>query len=460
MAPANAFAMMMNAGAKKAEPPKKASGSTSTAGGSKGKAATTGAASKSVKEVAATPIVHKPTFKGSGLGAGPKHIVDIDNQPWVENRPKNLGEVSAQDHTVAVLKKTLGSSNVRNSSLDPFKVIDPDFCSGPRRSGALQLPHMLFYGPPGTGKTSTILALCKQLFGPDLYRSRVLELNASDERGITVVREKIKNFAKLTVTTNHDPNYPAPPYKIIILDEADSMTQDAQSALRRIMETHSRITRFCLICNYVTRIIEPITSRCSKFRFKPLDVSSTSFRLKEICLKESANFNLSHSSSSSSKALQALIKTSDGDLRRAITYLQSASRLHAADKTPLTARSVQEIGGVVPDHIMARIAEALGVEIPEGDIEMKEDVKPGFKKSGFELVQAAVEMITREGFSATQILTQLHDLLILDPLIPARAKATIAMCLGETDKCLTDGADEEMQLLSACARIRIAIVGK
>lgn len=121
---------------------------------------------------------------------------------------------------------------------------------------------MLFYGPPGTGKTSTILALCKQLFGPELYRSRVLELNASDERGISVVREKVKNFAKIAVSTNHDPNYPAPPYKIIILDEADSMTQDAQSALRRIMENHSRITRFCLICNYVTRSLSSFSPSC------------------------------------------------------------------------------------------------------------------------------------------------------------------------------------------------------
>lgn len=116
---------------------------------------------------------------------------------------------------------------------------------------------MLFYGPPGTGKTSTILALAKQLFGPTVFKSRVLELNASDERGISVVRDKIKNFAKIALSSPpaSEKDYPCPPYKIIILDEADSMTQDAQSALRRIMEAHSKITRFCLICNYVTRSV-------------------------------------------------------------------------------------------------------------------------------------------------------------------------------------------------------------
>ena len=134
---------------------------------------------------------------------------------------------------------------------------------------------MLFYGPPGTGKTSTILALARQLFGcafkflrlfassillsPDNFRTRVLELNASDERGISIVREKIKNFARQTpraeTIASDGKKYPCPPYKIIILDEADSMTQDAQAALRRIMENYARITRFCLVCNYVTRFV-------------------------------------------------------------------------------------------------------------------------------------------------------------------------------------------------------------
>lgn len=138
---------------------------------------------------------------------------------------------------------------------------------------------MLFYGPPGTGKTSTILALARQLFGyvtplcsryarnsrslsPENFRSRVLELNASDERGISIVREKIKNFARQTpraqAVSADGTVYPCPPYKIIILDEADSMTQDAQAALRRIMELYARITRFCLVCNYVTRYASPL----------------------------------------------------------------------------------------------------------------------------------------------------------------------------------------------------------
>ncbi|TVY32868.1 Replication factor C subunit, partial [Lachnellula occidentalis] len=184
-------------------------------------------------------------------------------QPWVEKyRPKNLSDVTAQDHTITVLQRNLQSSN---------------------------LPHMLFYGPPGTGKTSTILALAKELYGPDLVKSRVLELNASDERGISIVREKVKDFARMQLSNPsaaYRAQYPCPPYKIIILDEADSMTQDAQSALRRTMETYSKITRFCLICNYVTRIIDPLASRCSKFRFKSLDQGNAARRVEEIAVKE------------------------------------------------------------------------------------------------------------------------------------------------------------------------------
>ncbi|KZO95743.1 P-loop containing nucleoside triphosphate hydrolase protein [Calocera viscosa TUFC12733] len=346
----------------------------------------------------------------------PKHAVDPALQPWIEKyRPKTMDDISAQEHTVQVLKKTLGSNN---------------------------LPHMLFYGPPGTGKTSTILALSRQLFGPELFRSRVLELNASDERGISVVREKIKNFARQTpraADAEASRGYPCPPYKIIILDEADSMTQDAQAALRRVMETYAKITRFCLVCNYVTRIIEPLASRCSKFRFHTLDASSNRTRLEYVAHAEGVAVTPS--------VVDALISTSDGDLRRSITYLQSAHRLSASTTPPgeIQARDIQEIAGVIPDAVVNRFAGSLGVE--------GEDVDMDAKKGGYDGVRKAVQELVMGGYSAMQVLSQLHDIVILHPLLSGRQKSRCALIFAEVDKNLSDGADEELQLLDMGLRV-------
>ncbi|KAJ7285674.1 P-loop containing nucleoside triphosphate hydrolase protein [Mycena rebaudengoi] len=318
-----------------------------------------------------------------------KHIVDPALQPWVEKYTP-----------VAVLQKTLTSTN---------------------------LPHMLFYGPPGTGKTSTILALSRQLFGPDNFRNRVLELNASDERGISIVRDKIKNFARQTpraqAVASDGKTYPCPPYKIIILDEADSMTQDAQGALRRIMETYARITRFCLVCNYVTRIIEPLASRCSKFRFTPLDPTSSTSRLSYIANTENINVTPG--------VVDTLISTSSGDLRRAITYLQSASRLSSSTNppTPITPADIQEIAGVVPDSVVHDFAAVLGIEI-EGA--MAVDEPPKRTQNGFDPIQKKVKQLMREGYSASQLLSQ-------------------------ADKALCDGADEELWILEVGLRIHKAL---
>jgi replication factor C subunit 2/4 len=272
-----------------------------------------------------------------------------------------------------------------------------------------QLPHMLFYGPPGTGKTSTVLALAKELYGPELIKTRVLELNASDERGISIVREKVKDFARMQLSNpspSYRAQYPCPPYKIIILDEADSMTQDAQSALRRTMETYSKITRFCLICNYVTRIIDPLASRCSKFRFKSLDQGNAKRRVEEIAEWEGVKLE--------DGAAETLIKCSEGDLRKAITFLQSAARLVGAvqvkddrdededrmdvdvdvdekESRIVTIKSVEDIAGVIPDATIEKLVKAM---------------QQKSKGLVYDAVSKVVTDIVADGWSATQLVTQ------------------------------------------------------
>ncbi|KXH49036.1 replication factor C [Colletotrichum simmondsii] len=348
-------------------------------------------------------------------------------QPWVEKyRPKTLSDVTAQDHTVTVLQRTLQASN---------------------------LPHMLFYGPPGTGKTSTVLALAKELYGPEMIKSRVLELNASDERGISIVREKVKDFARMQLTnpTNeYKKRYPCPPFKIIILDEADSMTQDAQSALRRTMETYSKITRFCLICNYVTRIIDPLASRCSKFRFKSLDQTNTKKRLEDISENEGVQLE--------EGAVDALIKCSEGDLRKAITFLQSAARLVGAgekdaaggdamdvDKKPVTVKIIEDIAGVIPDKTIDTLVSAIR---PQGAA----DTYAGVAK--------VVEDMVADGWSAGQVVTQLYQALVFDETVPDVQKNKIVLIFSEVDKRLVDGADEHLSILDLALRISAVMSGR
>ncbi|MCJ1242951.1 Subunit of heteropentameric Replication factor C (RF-C) [Trapelia coarctata] len=366
-----------------------------------------------------------------------------DTLTAVYSRPKSLDDIAAQDHTITVLQRTLQASN---------------------------LPHMLFYGPPGTGKTSTILALAKQLYGPSMFSSRVLELNASDERGISIVREKVKNFARQQLSnppSNYTDKYPCPPYKIIILDEADSMTQDAQSALRRTMETYSKITRFCLICNYVTRIIDPLASRCSKFRFKSLDQGNAKKRLEEIAEKEGVNLE--------NGAVDALIKCSEGDLRKAITFLQSAARLVGAVKAPsgttngrskraiieddddeedamdvdsgssnavVTIKSIEEIAGVIPNDVVGNLVAAM---------------QPRSKGAVYEGMAKAVKDMVADGWSATQAVTQLYQSIVYNDTIPDKQKSKIVLVFSEVDKRLVDGADEHLEILDLALRISVIL---
>lgn len=173
------------------------------------------------------------------------------------------------------------------------------------------IPNLLLYGPSGTGKTSTIIALSKQIFKKE-FKNRVFEFNASDERGINVVRTKIKNIAKLSFNSN---NLKIPNWKLIILDEADVMTYDAQYALRRIMEEYGNTTRFCIICNYYSKIIEPIISRCSVFQFNIIKKNYIIKKLNKICLKENKKIN--------KNVIEEIAKVSKGDMRKAINILQN-----------------------------------------------------------------------------------------------------------------------------------------
>ncbi|XP_020213520.1 replication factor C subunit 2 isoform X1 [Cajanus cajan] len=314
------------------------------------------------------------------------------SQPWVEKyRPKQVKDVAHQDEVVRVLTNTLETGSC---------------------------PHMLFYGPPGTGKTTTALAIAHQLFGPEFYKSRVLELNASDDRGINVVRTKIKDFAAVAVGTNQrKSDYPCPPFKIIVLDEADSMTEDAQNALRRTMETYSKVTRFFFICNYVSRIIEPLASRCAKFRFKPLSEEIMSSRISYICKEEGLFLD--------AEALSTLSSISHGDLRRAITYLQSAARLFGSS---ISSENLISVSGVIP----AKAVEAL---------------LKACKSGNFDLANKEVNNFVAEGYPASQMLTQLLEAIVEENDISDEQKARISKKLGEADKCLVDGADEYLQLL-------------
>lgn len=180
-----------------------------------------------------------------------------------------------------------------------------------------RLPHLLLYGPPGTGKTSTILALARRIYGQDNMRQMVLELNASDDRGIDVVREQIKTFAstKQIFTMGGARAGGVAGFKLIILDEADAMTNTAQMALRRIMEKYTANTRFCIIANYTHKLSPALLSRCTRFRFSPLKEGDIRVLVDKVIMEEGVKID--------NEATDALVTLSKGDMRRALNVLQA-----------------------------------------------------------------------------------------------------------------------------------------
>lgn len=319
--------------------------------------------------------------------------------PWIEKyRPRKLNEIISQEESISILNNTLSTG---------------------------ELPHLLLYGSPGTGKTSSILALCNQLFGPHRVNERVIELNASDERGINVVRGKIINFAKVAIGTA-DEKYLCPSYKIIILDEADAMTKEAQAALRKVMEENSDITRFCFICNYINQIIEPINSRCVKIRFKPINRENIINRLKVISQKEDINISL--------EALTCISEISNGDLRKSILMLQNIKYLKSDN---LAIDNIYKITGKDIYSMCNYISED---ELLNYINNMKEN-------SNISNIITITKDIINKGYVFNSLINKLIEYIINEDRINDKNKALILYDMSFIEKNINDGADEYIQLL-------------
>ena len=307
---------------------------------------------------------------------------------WTEKyRPKNLDEVIGQKHVTERLKAYVSSNN---------------------------MPHLLLTGPAGTGKTTCSLALAKEMFG-DEWKGNFIELNASDERGIDVVRGKIKEFARTAPLGSAE-------FKIIFMDEADALTSDAQAALRRTMEKFSKICRFILSCNYSSKIIDPIQSRCAVFRFRPLSKEDVSEYLNRIVANENISID--------DDAMEALVHVARGDMRRAVNSLQVA----AAQSERIDVDTIYQTTGLAnPEEVKKMLETALS---------------GNFIGARDKLDEIMIEF----GLSGQDIIKQIHAS-YFELSIGDSEKVRLMDKTGEIEFRIIEGSNERIQLEALLAYI-------
>jgi replication factor C small subunit len=312
---------------------------------------------------------------------------------WIEKyRPHILDDVVNQEETVLSLKSFLKHTET--------------------------LPHLLFAGPPGTGKTSVAICIAKEILGTG-WRSSTLEMNASDERKIEDVRQTVKQFSQISKIGSEKTRY-----GFIILDECDEMTGPAQNALRRIMETSSMITRFILICNYLSGIIPPIQSRCAIFQFKRIGEEDIESYLLQITKQEKITLT--------KEGVKMIIELCEGDLRKAINTLQTAAALS---------------NGKIDEKIILKIAR----QATPNEIQTMLDlaIRGDFEKARNQMYQ----LMIKHALSGRDIIKQLHREISRTTLLTPNQRLKVTSILGDFDFRLMEGANEDIQLSAFLAQL-------